>query len=395
MKIRLFLASLLCALLPAVIAEAQVTELSPAFKRLLSAGNGDDPGDLLWVMDVEGITGDTRCLGVEYDGTDLWITGALDQLTCQLYRIDMSGTLLNSYPTGKTGWGWRDLCWDGTYLYASDSAQIEQIDPATGMVTGMTIPSPINPARALAYDAGTNSFWTCSWSSSIYNIQWNGTYYSYPNTLGSVYGMAMDESDPANPMLWIWDQGGPTGCQAYQFDPRNGIFTGLHFEGDATIGGISGGCAIYEDPVNESVFIGLHQASPDTIAGYWLEDGGPPEVDLKVNGKDGIVMIPSTQNCVIDFYVEAKDALGYNLDVLVVIKRQPYLYYHNNGSNWVPGVGGSYYTGPLMDIPTTRVLDQPIPLGNYTAYLAIDSVPNGAPDAANLVALDQVEIQIY
>lgn len=395
MKTRLFLAILLCTVLSALTAEAQVTELSPTFKRLMNTGNGDDPGDLLWSMDVEGITGDIRCLGVEYDGTDIWITGANDMVTAHLYQIDMGGNLLNTFVTGKTGWAWRDLCWDGQYLYASDSAQIEQIDPATGQATGMTIQSPISPARALAYDSGTSSFWTCSWSSDIYNIQWNGNYTNYTNTLGSVYGMAMDEGDPANPVLWIWDQSGSTGCTAFAFDPRAGVFTGDSFPGDAVIGGMSGGAAIYEDPVNESVFIGLHQATPDTIAGYWLEVGGPPAVDVKVNGKDGTVMVPSTQNVEVDIGIEAKDALGITLDVLVVIKRHPSLYYHHNGSSWAMGVGGSFFTGPLIDVPMTRILDQPVPIGNYTVYLAIDSVANGAPDAGNILVMDSVELQVY
>ena len=90
------------------------------------AGHGTkDPGDLLYEIDFGTATGDIRLLGCEFDDTDWWVTGAYDQTTCKLYKLDYAGNLLNTYLQLNSGWGWRDLAWDGTYLYCSDSYNIE------------------------------------------------------------------------------------------------------------------------------------------------------------------------------------------------------------------------------------------------------------------------------
>lgn len=36
----------------------------------------DDPGDIIFNLDIEAITGDNQLLGIEFDGTNLWVTGA-------------------------------------------------------------------------------------------------------------------------------------------------------------------------------------------------------------------------------------------------------------------------------------------------------------------------------
>ena len=96
-------------------------------------------GDLLFELDFGAITADTQILGVEFDGTYYWVTGGNSGLDPnKLYKIDTAGTLIATYDQSSlAGWGWRDLAYDGTYLYASDSGTVQQIDPATGAVTCM------------------------------------------------------------------------------------------------------------------------------------------------------------------------------------------------------------------------------------------------------------------
>jgi|GEM_PF-1728488 len=258
-----------------VVADAQnsrpanasaVNDISPESNRSqISSANGD----YLYTIDVETITGDFRCLGVEHDTSDWWVTGGADMYGAYLYQINHAGTILiNTYAQGNTSWGWRDLGFDGVYLYASDSYFIEQIDPTTGSPTGVTIPSPTSPARAMAYDPVTDSFWTANFSSSIYNIDRGGNYTTFANPSGlSIYGMAMDD---INDILWVWSQDA-SGALASAFDPRTGSFTGESWDGGtAPYFGFAGGCCIYDDPVWGYVFAGMHQSTTDNIAIYSL-----------------------------------------------------------------------------------------------------------------------------
>lgn len=161
------------------------------------------------------------------------------------------------------------------------------------------------------------------------------------------------------------------------------------------------------DQVEQCLFSGCVDLGPPGNDPYWgwgrvdshdslVAAGLPPVVDIKANGQDKIAMVPSTKNVEIDINIEANDAAGNTLDVLMMIHMPPgNNYYHHNGATWSYGMGGSFYTGPLINLTNVRVLDQKIPRGTYFAYLALDKLPNGAPDQSNLVVLDSVEIQVY
>lgn len=179
---------------------------------------------------------------------------------------------------------------------------------------------------------------------------------------------------------WEWD--GFTWTQIWTTGPEYGWIAGAY------------------DTKRNEVLIQGGATSPDKSTAddkTWVFTRNPilPAVDIKANGQDGPVMIPSTQNVQIDINIVAWDAAGQTLDVLVVIQMGSGSYYHNNGSSWLPGTGGSFYTGPLADVSNMRVLDMMIPKGSYDAYLAIDRVPNAAPDQAFLLDWDVVEIQVY
>lgn len=156
--------------------EKRSTDPLPLHTVKKSGNSGKSTCSLQWTMDIEAITGDPRCLGVEFDGTNIWVTGASDSTIANLYKISPGGTLLDTYaqpPANWGNWGWRDLAFDGQYLYAGDETNapnhITQIDPSNGQPTGVYYgPFPVNPCRALAYDPVTDSFWTACWNSLIY-----------------------------------------------------------------------------------------------------------------------------------------------------------------------------------------------------------------------------------
>ena len=235
-------------------------------------------GDELFRVDMEAVTGHSCLLGVEFAMGDYWVTSG-GQWTCAdpnfLFQIDTSGHVVNSWDQNTTpaDFGWRDLAFDGSYLYASDSDVIVQIDPATGATTGVTIPAPTNPARALAYDPATDHFWTANFSSSIWEFDRSGAVINtFPNSL-TVYGAAWDVLSRGGPYLWVWSQDGTPAVLATRIDPTNGQQTGVAFQGSSVSGDdAAGGATITPDLVpGRLALVGLHQATPDNVVVYDLD----------------------------------------------------------------------------------------------------------------------------
>jgi hypothetical protein len=246
-----------------------------------------DPGDVLFEIDVETPTGDNQCLGVEFDGTYFWVTGGgIGVDPNKLYKFDTAGTLIATYdqPGHSTGWGWRDLTFDGTYLYASVDELVDQIDPATGLYTGVSIPGPENPNRALAYDPATDHFWTANFGSAIYEFARDGTLInSFGNTY-PIYGLAWDDVSEDGPWLWVHDQEDDlvsSRVHARQFDPIAGVYTGVEYNGvfHAYPDDIAGGAAFYDDG-GVGVFVGLTQNSPDLIYGLDVTPVNAPQLEI-------------------------------------------------------------------------------------------------------------------
>jgi hypothetical protein len=275
--------------------------------------------DSVYCFTLDTLT-DTQFLGIEFDGTYFWITGGNSGADPnKLYQYDATGLLVNTYDqTSSAGWGWRDLAWDGTYLYGSDSYDVIQIDPATGMATGVTIAGPSNPARALAYDPDTDHFWTASFSSSIWEFGRDGTVHNTFSNTKAIYGMAWDNLSEDGPWLWVFSQDGvsPDLLEISQFDPDSGTYTGVSWQSDVPTGynsGMAGGaCFTTEfDPSIGAIFV-LAQGDPtDFVYGYeiaenvtWLtlQSGGSGEVavgdsaliEFLVDFTDSAIVIDST-----------------------------------------------------------------------------------------------------
>ncbi len=189
----------------------------------------------MYVFDPQTPTNDIACLGVEFDGSYFWITGRYPEPgddTHKLHKFDRDGGYITSYDQGTySAWGWRDLAWDGVYLYASDENELAVIDPASGQkIDELPMPGGINPPlRALAYDPQTDHFWSANFNSNIIEFNRNGeTLGVYANTMAA-YGMAWDDASADGPWLWVFSQDGAPQTQVSQFDPRAGEYTGIVF----------------------------------------------------------------------------------------------------------------------------------------------------------------------
>ncbi|NNG27852.1 MAG: hypothetical protein HKM87_10025, partial [Ignavibacteriaceae bacterium] len=192
----------------------------------------DAPGDVLYGWDLDALTGENGNLGVEYAYGYLWVTsrGLVSPLGNKVTKIDvtdpMNPVVVDSMSQGTTSaWGWRDMAYDGTYLYASDSDSVVQFDPATMTVTG-SFPGVNNPNRALAWDPVTDHFWTASFTSDMWEFDRTGAIINQFPSATSMYGAGWDSWSTDGP--WLWANGG-TGTNVIQVDPLTGLATGTSY----------------------------------------------------------------------------------------------------------------------------------------------------------------------
>ena len=221
--------------------ERGIEELSSAQTEFAPISNPGNPpttldfGDEVFVFDPQTPANDVACLGVEFDGAYFWVTGRDPDSgddAHKLHKYDRDGNYIESFNQSTISiWGWRDLAWDGTYLYASDENEMAVIDPTTGHKIGeIPMPGGLNPPlRALAYDSETDHFWTANFNSNIVEFNRNGeTLGIYSNSFAA-YGMAWDDASADGPWLWVFSQDGSPMTQISQFDPRTGQYTGVVF----------------------------------------------------------------------------------------------------------------------------------------------------------------------
>jgi hypothetical protein len=230
--------------------------------------------DSVFALDL-GFLGDTQLLGIEFDGTYFWVTGGNSGADPnKLYKLDSDGNYVAEFnQQGTTVWGWRDLAFDGEFLYGSDDFGIDQIDPATGNITGVSFNGPENPNRALAYDPTSDHFFSANFGSSIYEFTRSGSVINVWGNSKAIYGLAFDDITEGGPFLGVFSQDGAPLAEISQFDIATGAYTGISWQCALPTGSTDvlagGACLTTEwDPSIAALFL-LGQGTPnDYIYGY-------------------------------------------------------------------------------------------------------------------------------
>lgn len=221
-------------------------------------------------FDIEGLVGGTVYnVGLGYDGTaNLWGTeGAMQgggtQNFIRVISLASPHTLVTTYNQfGTTGWGLRDLCFNGTYIFGSDDTVVDYYDPATGTKVGSYNCSACNPNRAQGWD-GTY-FYTGSFSAEIYQVTWNGvsgstaTYSVWSSAIANAgtYGAAYDGDWPC-----MWISTASADGALYQLDMTGALIAQYNLLSEVDT---AGGCEMA--PFNgENQFWVLAQADPDMV----------------------------------------------------------------------------------------------------------------------------------
>ncbi|MBU1984898.1 carboxypeptidase regulatory-like domain-containing protein [bacterium] len=209
-----------------------------AFFEIINNGNGaldyeihvayapqrgpDDWWTYLDGFDATAATGDVMIQGCELAGDYWWVTGTGTEGVPKLYRFDLDGNFVDALPQpAGNEYGWMDMAFDGTYLYGSSGPAIIGVD-LTGVVRD-TIPTPLDPARAIAHDPQTDHFWVADYASDIFEINRHGeTIRRFPATHRTT-GLAWNPADPIGYDLYVF---GHTITSEFalvsRFHPQNG-----------------------------------------------------------------------------------------------------------------------------------------------------------------------------
>ncbi len=191
---------------------------------------------------------DPMLSGVEYDGEHFWISGASPNYARphKLYKLDRTGTqLLNTYncPDSVGVIGWRDLAFDGRYLYGSYDNHIDRIDTGTGSVLSRIPIQFVSVARSITIDTANRMLYYADQNSPIYklNLANNSIVGDIP-AISGLFGLAWFPADPDGMKLYAYyrdQQSHTTGTRLVKINPTTGtsrILASLGSNGDAAYG---------------------------------------------------------------------------------------------------------------------------------------------------------------
>jgi len=326
------------------------------------------------------------CIGVEFAGNYFYVSAGQSEL--KVFEYDHSGRYTGfSFDQFRTsGWGWRDLAWDGLHLYGGDDdGNVTEFGTDGTDYGDFAGPPPLACIRALAYDPVEDVFYTANWGSDIYKFSKTdpniASYPQSPDTF-SIYGMAYDGESPGGPCLWISEQ---TTNSVRQWSLTTHSYTGVAFSAS----GIAGGCAYSKSwsyPLG--VLFYMAQTTPDHVIGYqitesadWLseypETGSIPpggSMDITVTF-DATALVPHDYdaNIIISSNDPENPVVTVPVDLAVVPPDTMYIW-----AGWTatpPTIDGNidpteWASATCVDISDTLGQpDSPDPLG--TAYLYV------------------------
>ncbi len=220
------------------------------------------PNSLYAMIQAQAATSDDKLFGVEIADGSLWVTGGNgNQEPNYLYRFSFEGVLLDTLqqPASSSTWGWRDLAWDGRYLYGSSGTEIQGVDLNGNLQT--VIAGPLALHRALAYDPLEDHFYSCDNTTEIVEFSRDGNpLRSWTHDL-HIQGFAWHPQDEDGYPLYIFSQDG-TGAllRVSKMNPEDGdiafVMNLIGLSGDQ-----AGGAAISgEIDPDRWCFAGLIQA---------------------------------------------------------------------------------------------------------------------------------------
>ncbi|MCX6139083.1 MAG: M6 family metalloprotease domain-containing protein [Ignavibacteriales bacterium] len=223
--------------------------------------------------------------GAEFDGTNFYAS-VWNSTSGEIARISKTGTFIDKRAvTGVTS-GFRDLAWDGKYLYGgSNGAAIYQIDPVTSTLVA-TIPATGQTVRGIAYNGSKDAFYVAGWSTNIVLLSRTGavlqTITAATHGLTGIAGLAYDSLTAGGPYIWAFNGGDTTTVKKfYRLNAATGAqvdnFEAL--QGISAPGAIAGGCFFTSQYQTGKFTVGaINQGTPGFLFGWNI--GAPTGVTL-------------------------------------------------------------------------------------------------------------------
>lgn len=251
------------------------------------------PGpQLQFNYDISGLApGAYSLYGSEFDGEYFYITRWNEP---KIFRVNKAGTQIDSFTvTGLPSGGFRDLAFDGQYLYGSNnSTTVYRID-RTSFTASAAFTSPV-AVRGISYNASQNAFWVANWSTDIVLVSRTGaTLYTIPASQHGFTGMsgnAYDTLSPGGPYLWIFSGGTATDPKVlWKINPTNGQrIDSINITDILPAGAIGGGLWITNqfDP-NTVTLGGSSQGVPHRLFGFKIHEFGPVPGTVTVLSPNG------------------------------------------------------------------------------------------------------------
>lgn len=326
--------------------------------------------------------------GSEFDGQYFYLTRWNEP---KIFRVNKSGTQIDSFNvTGLPTGGFRDLAFDGQYLYGSNnSTTVYQIDRNTFTATA-AFTSPV-AVRGISYDAANDAFWVANWNTNINLVNRSGvTLYTIPASQHGLTGMsgnAYDTLSPGGPYLWIFSGGTVTDPKVlWKINPTNGQrIDSINVTDILPAGAIGGGLWITDQFESGTVTLGgSSQAVPHRLFGFKIHQIGPVpgtvtvlspnggevfykgqwqlitwksyefdnRVRIKVSQDGGLTYFELVSNVpnngVFAFYVPNDAQLGDNFKIRIEAQTDSTKF---DESDSVFSVAAAPYTLPVVDLP--------------------------------------------
>ena len=195
--------------------------------------------------------------GVNTDGTNIFVTQWSND---SIARYDELGTVHDEFVIPGVHYV-RDLAYDGQYYYGSPSDFYFYVLDLDNKVLIDSIPTTFR-IRGMAYDPVNDVLWaTDQWSPMFYKMDKQGNILNswQPTgiTLGSISGLAYDNTSPGGPFLWGFSQDS-TGAIIIKYDIPNQAQTGnmIDVSGLALNYAIAGGLFIRQMEYKSETVIG-------------------------------------------------------------------------------------------------------------------------------------------
>jgi len=294
-------------------------------------GNNFENWELRRQIPVGQIVEDSRVQGAVFVNDRFYVAGSNNREP-QIYVLNREGDLIEQFdqfgPDG--GYGYRDLAFDGEWIWGSFSTDIYAFTPEGELMREFE--GPFNPNSNFAWDSDRELLWVSGTTSNIIALDREGNQVEELDRFGlRTYGLSYYPEDPDGFPLYIFHKDRDLGDQLVtKMNPENNdtMFVRiLEPEGEGT--SWASFCTDQYDPLSW-VFIGVINQGENDRLDIWQIDRNFDWFEL--DSREGEIGAGGSREFILTF-----DAAGFTGDIIL---EAAFRFYHNAA-------------GGVFDLPVT------------------------------------------